>query len=494
MTKQERLADPARIRAELTHPVIDCDSHYLEFAPVFHEQFVEIAGRLAGTELRNELAAQNDLRSYLLAQTSPLGQAFGSSRWIAESAEERRDSWTPIPGWGPPHGNPLDRATALLPKLRAERLEEIGIDFSVLYPSGALFYPHIDRTELRQVACRTLNIMNAVAYRDVKSQMTPAAAIPMFTPDEAVAELEYAANELGLKVAMIGSVTRPIPAIHRSHPELYQSVFRLDSFGLDSDYDYDPFWAKAAALKMPLVSHASSYATGFRRSPTNYTFNHATNFAEAGDVLCRSLFLGGITRRFPTLKFQFLECGAGWGCTLFAEMVHRWEKRNRNAIRKQLETASATAQEFIQIMTEHGDDLVREKLEDMPHAIMLQLGTNTAPDDFANLGVDSVQEIYDLFVPRFFFGCEADDPTAVWAFDTANNPLGARIRAVLSSDLGHWDVPDIRAILPQARQMVESGRMTEEDFRNFAFEHACEFFLVNPNFFDGTRIEPYLKG
>src|SRR6516164_10949457 len=187
MTKQERLADPARIRAELAHPVIDCDSHYLEFAPVFHEQFVEIAGRLAGTELRNELAAQNDLRSYLLAQTRPLGQAFGSSRWIAESAEERRDSWTPIPGWGPPHGNPLDRATALLPKLRAERLEEIGIDFSVLYPSGALFYPHIDRADLRQAACRALNVINAETYAAVKTHMTPAAAIPMATPEEAVA-------------------------------------------------------------------------------------------------------------------------------------------------------------------------------------------------------------------------------------------------------------------------------------------------------------------
>ena len=50
-----------------------------------------------------------------------------------------------------------DRATSLLPQLRAERLEEIGIDFSVLYPSSALIFPHIERDELRQVTCRAFS-------------------------------------------------------------------------------------------------------------------------------------------------------------------------------------------------------------------------------------------------------------------------------------------------------------------------------------------------
>jgi hypothetical protein len=296
-----------------------------------------------------------------------------------------------------------------------------------------------------------------------------------------------------LKVAMIGSVARPIPSIHRTHPELYPSVFRLDSFGLDSNHDYDPFWAKCAELNVPLVSHGTAYATGFRRSPTNYTFNHAGNFAEAGDVLCRSLFLGGVTRRFPTLKFQFLECGAGWACMLFAEMVHRWEKRNIDAVRSHLEAARATAPEFLRLMEQHGDARIRERLQDLAHGVKLQLGTEIPPDDFEMLQVHSVEEIHDLFVPRFFFGCEADDLTTSWAFNTRANPCGARLRAVLGSDMGHWDVPDIRGILPEARALVERGLMSEEDFRRFTFEHASEFFGVNPRFFAGTRIEPYLK-
>ena len=46
MTKHDTSVDPRAIRAKLRHPIIDCDSHYTEFAPVFREQFIEAAGRL----------------------------------------------------------------------------------------------------------------------------------------------------------------------------------------------------------------------------------------------------------------------------------------------------------------------------------------------------------------------------------------------------------------------------------------------------------------
>jgi Amidohydrolase len=315
----------------------------------------------------------------------------------------------------------------------------------------------------------------------------------MTTPTEAIAELEYAVTELGLKVAMVGYVARPIPAVHRTHPELFQTVFRLDSLGVDSDDDYDPFWARCAELQVPLVSHSTAYATGFRRSPTNYTFNHAGNFGEAGDILCRSLFLGGVTRRFPTLKFQFLECGVGWACILYRELVHRWQKRNVDAIRGHLEAARSTTPEFLRLLGQHGDPALREKLEDQPHAIAMQLGTDVAPDDFAACGIERVEDIYDLFIPRFFFGCEADDTLTAWAFNTAANPGGARLRATLGSDMGHWDVPDVKAIVPEAFELVDRGLLDESDFRRFTFEHPCEFFAgVNPAFFNGTRVAAYL--
>jgi hypothetical protein len=35
--------------------------------------------------------------------------------------------------------------------------------------------------------------------------------------------------------------------------------------------------------------------------------------------------------------------------------------------------------------------------------------------------------------------------------------------------------------------------MSREDFRRFTFDHPAEFFGVNPEFFAGTAVEPYMK-
>ena len=36
-----------------------------------------------------------------------------------------------------------------------------------------------------------------------------------------------------------------------------------------------------------------------------------------------------------------------------------------------------------------------------------------------------------------------------------------------SSDIGHWDVHDIRLPVEEAYELVEDGLFTEEDFRDF---------------------------
>ena len=78
--------------------------------------------------------------------------------------------------------------------------------------------------------------------------MTPAAAIPMQTPEMAIEELEFAVNELGLKVAMIqGRAIRPLIKVEKEYPELADVGRRMDVLTIDSDYDYDPFWASASS-------------------------------------------------------------------------------------------------------------------------------------------------------------------------------------------------------------------------------------------------------
>ena len=73
---------------------------------------------------------------------------------------------------------------------------------------------------------------------------------------------------------------------------------------------------------------------GLRNSLTNFVYNHIGHFGEAGNAVCKALFLGGVTRRFPRMRFAFLEGGVAWGCSVFANLISHWDKRNGDVIQK----------------------------------------------------------------------------------------------------------------------------------------------------------------
>jgi len=111
-------------------------------------------------------------------------------------------------------------------------------------------------------------------------------------------------------------------------------------------------------------------------------------------------------------------------------------------------------------------------------------------DDYFRCQIERKEDLQALFVPRFYFGCEADDPINAWAFNRRANPMGARLNAIFSSDIGHFDVPDMTAVVPEAYELVEHGLITELDFRDFMFANAVRFWgEVNPGFFKGTVVE-----
>ena len=69
------------------------------------------------------------------------------------------------------------------------------------------------------------------------------------------------------------------------------------------------------------------------------------------------------------------------------------------------------------------------------------------------------------------------------------NPFGARINAIFSSDVGHFDIPDMRMVLPEAWELVEDELITRDDFRDFTFANAVRLFgTQNADFFEGTPV------
>src|SRR5438552_18466731 len=100
--------------------------------------------------------------------------------------------------------------------------------------------------------------------------MTVAALIPMTRPDIAAAEAEYAVRELGLKAILISGYARqPLGTGPSDGPRPY----RLDTFGIDSEYDYDPFWATCVELCVAAVSHCAHQVHRVSRSTANYGYS-----------------------------------------------------------------------------------------------------------------------------------------------------------------------------------------------------------------------------
>ena len=120
------------IRERIDHPVLDADGHQLEYLPLF----LEVLGEVAGPSV---VARYNRLRV---------------DRGIGRVG----------PYWTLPSENTLDRASAMLPKLMYSRLDEIGIDYALMYPSLGLSVLAMVDDEVRQAAARALNIMFAEVY------------------------------------------------------------------------------------------------------------------------------------------------------------------------------------------------------------------------------------------------------------------------------------------------------------------------------------------
>ena len=111
-------------------------------------------------------------------------------------------------------------------------------------------------------------------------------------------------------------------------------------------------------------------------------------------------------------------------------------------------------------------------------------------DDWRSCEIEKVDDIADLYITPFFFGCEADDPLNSLAFDTRLNPFGRPLQCVFGSDFGHWDVPEMNGVVHEAYEAVERGLIDEAGFRDFMFTNPVRLFAgANPSFFDGTVCE-----
>jgi predicted TIM-barrel fold metal-dependent hydrolase len=445
----------AGIRRRLGHPVVDADGHLVEFMPMVIDCLREIAGDTV------------------------------ADRFV----EFRRSPFT-SGGFLPTRvffGNPLglDRMTVILPGLLHQRLEEIGIDFALLYPTSGLSVLSIPDDELRQAAARALNTYYSRVFAEHRDRLEPVAVIPTFNPAEAVAELDHAVVTLGLKaVVMSGVVPRTLRPDGTTAPW-------VDTLGHGSLHDYTQLWQRCIELGVVPAFHGIGYGWGSRVSATNYVHNHLGNFAAAQEGACRSLVMGGALGRHPGLRMSFLEGGVAWAAQLYADLLGHYEKRNKDAV-QQFDPARFDPAEATELFDRFATGPLRNyggRVEEGARPFSDPRIALHGSDDFAESGITGPDDIVRIFTEQLGFGCEADDAMNALAFDRSRLPHLIRLNAMFASDIGHWDVPDVREVLPEAWELVENGYLTEEDFVDFACGNVVRLLTdMNPRFFEGTAV------
>ena len=470
----------AEVRAQAGHPIIDADGHMLEIVEATYPYLRETLGA-------PRFQAWLDRGS--IARLSQRPRTF----------DERLRTRTPQGAWwGTQTVNVRDRATATLPGLLYERMDEIGIDYSVLYPTNTLLTCAERDDELRQGLCRGYNEFYADVYGEYGDRMTAAAMIPMHTPAEAIAELEHC-KRIGIKVVCfpegVPRRLEEVPADDCSPWLVPGQQWWFDSFGIDSVHDYDPVWATCERLGYAATFHGGlTVRPGLHFSITSYVANHIGQFAAEMYPLTKSLLLGGVTTRFPDLPFVMLECGVSWAMQLLGDTIEHWEKRNIDAM-AMLDPArldKAALAHYYRTYAGKLEELVDDDVYELVQRFPIHGSTPIERDEFAAMRVTSPQDIADRFVDSFYFGVEADDRGVATAF-LATNPRGATLKPVLGSDIGHWDVTDIANVVCESAAMIDKGVLDAGQWRKMVCDNPIEMFTrLDPGFFVGTSVGDHI--
>jgi predicted TIM-barrel fold metal-dependent hydrolase len=200
------------------------------------------------------------------------------------------------------------------PQQHIEDMPLAGVAGEVLYPSQGLFYFKVADTPLMSAIFRAYNDWLAEFCRTDPARLKGIAMINLDDVREGVAELERAAR-LGLCGAMITEY----PAEDRRYDQP----------------EYEPFWAAAASLHMPLSLHTATRRQGKIRGVGPGTLRDASSRATKAFYpalsMCDMIF-SGVFERHPSLMLAIVEFELSWAPNVIASMDYTYRERHGEAI------------------------------------------------------------------------------------------------------------------------------------------------------------------
>jgi predicted TIM-barrel fold metal-dependent hydrolase len=193
-------------------------------------------------------------------------------------------------------------------------MELDGVAGEVLYPSQGLFYFKVADPSLMSAIFRTYNDWLAEFCRTDPARLKGIAMINLDDVPDGIKELERAAR-LGLAGAMITEY--PFEDRRFDQPE------------------YEPFWAAAEALRMPLSLHTATRRQGKIRGVGDKTLRDASSRATKAFYPALSmcdLIFSGVFERHPRLTLAIVEFELSWVPNVLTSMDYTYRERQEEAI------------------------------------------------------------------------------------------------------------------------------------------------------------------
>jgi len=186
-------------------------------------------------------------------------------------------------------------------KLR--EMDRTGIDAAVLSLTPTLFFYWLDARAAGDF-CRRANDSLAT-FVSQSDRLHGVAVVPLQQPEAAAAELRRAVRDLGLRGAEIGTTVEHLP---------------LD------DRRFDPFFAAAAELDVPVILHP--YYAGTRPHLVDFYMTNLTGNPLETCIAASRLILSGFLDRHPALKVILVH-GGGFMPYQIGRLDHGFRVRSK---------------------------------------------------------------------------------------------------------------------------------------------------------------------
>lgn len=197
------------------------------------------------------------------------------------------------------------RAGGWDPVARVKDQEIDGLDAEVVYPTLGMGLYIMPDAELKAASFRAYNDWLAEYSNGAPGRIVGAALLPVHTVEAAVEELART-RRIGLGGALIPAVA--------PEDRLY------------NDPAWDPLWAAACDLDVPLSLHIGS-GKKFEIKPGKGAAEILVTMEPMSMPEVIATFIwGGVFERFPKLHIVSVESGIGWLGYLIERMDHVWRK------------------------------------------------------------------------------------------------------------------------------------------------------------------------